>query len=545
MFLDFVMLKNKQAYGISRYKNKMKRIVNMSIKRPIRLKWFLLPFIIGISTISYAESTSMQVLTDHELSAVNGQALMSLTYLAPTDSANPMKNITNANNVGFYKLGLEAELALNANIKNLQLGCGGVNGAGACDIDIKNLSLSGLPDSYDSSGNPVYAAGRASTSALLTNPFIEFAITNPNSASTRAVKGFRLSAESINALLTTGISNGSSPSTTDGIQSLSGFMRVAGTTGTAKTQQTTFGLTQNQQLGGVARLCVGILGTCLLADTDINFVSKPTSTASTGITVPSVSTNFTINPFTINGVRQTKATVNDIRTVISSIPIAADSAGKYPSSLFNNDVLEVDLNCNNVSGRGCGLITLLKDTAKFKMGTDSAITNLNMKIDFEQSLSMFHNIPLTGTGGYLSVQDIALLWPGAYTDATDSNKTSLSAMSKNTDVAQPGWWMSFAKPIELGHLDVSNQIVLDDNILGQVAQRVTQTLTPDYVNKPQANATSLGAIVSLLADNPLTSKILADLGSASATNPVYFKLTNQKLGNQNVVSNCYGALKFC
>ena len=425
------------------------------------------------------------------------------------------------------------------------MGCGGVNGAGACDIDIKNLSLSGLPSSYDANGVPVYNNGRVATSGKITNPFMEFAISNPMSSSTREIKGLRFSAEKINALLSAGLENNSVASTTDGIQRLSGFMQIAGTTGTAYTQQTTFGLTQTQQLGGVARLCVGLIGGCGLADTDINFSSKPTSTASTGITVPSVSTDFTINPFTINGTRQTKAMVNDIRTVLSKIPIAADSAGQYSSSLFTNDVLEVDLNCNNVSGRGCGLITALKDTAKFKMGKDSAITNLNLSIDFEQSLSMFHNIPLTGTGGYLSLQSIALLWPGATVSTADAGKTSLSQMSGNTDVAQKGWWMSFADPVQLGKLNVTQPIILDDAILAQVAQRVTQTLTPDYVNKPKANARYLTDVISLLADNPLTSTIQADLNSSTLVNPVYFKLQNQQLGNQKVVSNCYGSLKFC
>ena len=501
--------------------------------------------VIGCMHVVHAQPDKLKQMSDTELSDVNGQALMSLSYLAPTDTQNPMKNITGNNNIGFYKLGLEAELELNANIKNLQLGCGGTNGADACDIDIKNLSLSGLPDSYDSAGVPVYTNGRPSTSGKITNPFMEFAISNPNSASTREVKGIRFSGEKINALLTAGVENGETPTTNDGIQRLSGFMQIDGTTGTASTKQTTFGLSQTQQLGGVARLCVGILGGCLLADTDINFISRPTSAGSTGITVPSVSTNFTINPFIINGTRQTKATVNDIRTVLSKIPIAADSAGQYSPSLFTNDVLEVDLNCNNVSGRGCGLITALKDTAKFKMGTDSAITNLNLSIDFEQSLSMFHNIPLTGTGGYLSLQSIALLWPGATVSAADTGITSLSQMSGNTDVAQKGWWMSFADKVQLGKLNVTQPIILDDAILAQVAQRVTQTLTPDYVNKPHANATSLGAIASLLLDNPLTSKIEADLNSSTLANPVYFKLQNQQLGNQKVVSNCYGSLKFC
>ena len=198
-----------------------------------------------------------------------------------------------------------------------------------------------------------------------------------------------------------------------------------------------------------------------------------------------------------------------------------------------------------MSGRGCGLITALKDTAKFKMGKDSAITNLNLSIDFEQSLSMFHNIPLTGTGGYLSLQSMALLWPGATVNAADVGKTSFSQMGENTDVAQKGWWMSFAEPVQLGKLNVTQPIILNDAILAQVAQRVTQTLTPDYVNKPKANATSLGAIASLLADNPLTSTIQADLNSSTLVNPVYFKLQNQQLANQKIISNCYGGLKFC
>ena len=100
---------------------------------------------IGLNS-TYAAST-MTVLSEEQMSETVGQALMSLNYITPTDSSNPMKGIlTNgqSNKIGFYKLGMEAEIELNANIKNLQLGCGGVNGAG-CDIDIKNLSLSGLP----------------------------------------------------------------------------------------------------------------------------------------------------------------------------------------------------------------------------------------------------------------------------------------------------------------------------------------------------------------------------------------------------------------
>ena len=94
------------------------------------------------SFASTLHSESLIQLNDAELSDVSGQALMSLSYIAPNDSINNMQG----QDVGFYKLGLEAELDLNANIKKLQLGCGGVNGAGGCDIDIDNLSLSGIAD---------------------------------------------------------------------------------------------------------------------------------------------------------------------------------------------------------------------------------------------------------------------------------------------------------------------------------------------------------------------------------------------------------------
>ncbi len=77
-----------------------------------------------------ATGNSLTVLTDSELSAETGQALFNMSYIGPGGS-NP--NV----DTGFYKLGMEAQLDLNANIKKLQLGCGGVKGAG-CDIDLDN-----------------------------------------------------------------------------------------------------------------------------------------------------------------------------------------------------------------------------------------------------------------------------------------------------------------------------------------------------------------------------------------------------------------------
>ena len=521
----------------------------MVLKRSVRLLSIFLPMSFALSSTAYAVNSNLQSLSDTEMSDVNGQALMSLSYLAPTDSANPMKSISN-NTVGFYKLGLEAEMELNANIKNLQLGCGGSNGPDACDLDIKNLSLSGLPDSYDKDGVPVYNNGRASTSGKITNPFMEFAIANPNSASTREVKGIRFSAEKISALLTAGLENLATAPTDDGIQRLSGFMQIAPTTGTATTKQTTFGKSPTQQIGGYAHLCAGLIGlACSVYNRDIHFTSDTSNSKSTGITVPSVSTGFDLPGFVVNGKRQQNATINDIRTNLATIPIASDGTSNYPASLFQNDQLRVNLDCNGVSGGsgiiGCNALSFLKDQATFKMGAGSKINNLNLKIDFEQALSMIHNIPLSGTGGYLSLQTMALLWPGAKVAGSDVGQTNISAMSGNTDVAQPGWWMSFNEPVQLGKLNVTQPVVLDDATLAQVAGRVTQALNPNNPNKPQADASNLIKLAQLLADQPLTSTVVADLGDYTRNNPVYLKLQNQQLSNQAVKSNCYGTLKFC
>lgn len=514
------------------------------------LSWMLFPVCLSTAAFCWAKPSAVQLtpLSDSELSNINGQALMSMSFLAPKDQDNPMRNI-GANTIGFYKLGLEAELNLNANIANLQLGCGGRNGAGQCDIDIKNLALSGLPDSYDADGVPVFNNGRASTSGTITNPFVEFAISRPDSVSQREIKGVRFSAEKISALLTAGLENTATPSQNDGIQSLSGYMQIAATSGTAKTLQTTFGKSQTQQIGGYAALCAGLIGGCSLYNRDIHFVSNPGSNKTTGITVPSVTTSFDLPAFVVNGVRQDKAIINDIRTNIGTIPIASDGTSAYPASLFSNDQLRVNLDCNGVSGGsgllGCSSLSFLKDEATFKMGTGSKIQNLNMKIDFEQALSMIHNIPLTGTGGYLSLQDIALLWPGAKVDSADLGKNSLTAISAKTDVAQPGWWMSFNDPVQLGKLNVTQPVILDDATLAQVAQRVTQSLGTNNPNKPEARAANIIALGLLLADQPLTSQVIADLGDYTRNNPVYLKLQNQQLGNQTVQSNCYGNLKFC
>ncbi len=179
----------------------------------------------GLCALSNA-AYSFEPLDEDAMRNVDGQALFTLGYLAPTDNTNlAVDTDGTTKNIGFYRFGMEAELELNANIKKLQLGCGGVNGAGACDIDIDNLSLSGLKiDPATGKSLPMTNEERAASSAKLTNPFIEFAIKNPQSAALREMVGVRFSAEKLKGFLTAGLENGN---TASGINVLSGYMKIA------------------------------------------------------------------------------------------------------------------------------------------------------------------------------------------------------------------------------------------------------------------------------------------------------------------------------
>ncbi|OTG84076.1 hypothetical protein B9T27_04890 [Acinetobacter sp. ANC 4648] len=451
------------------------------------------------------------------MSNTTGQALMSLSYIAPKDDSNLMKNIAGSNNIGFYKLGLEAKLELNANIRNLQLGCGGVNGAGACDIDIKNLSLSGLPSSYDASGSPDYDTNRASTSAELTNPFIEFAISDPEKASTRAIKGMRFSAEKINALLTAGMANNADVSTTDGIQNLSGFMQIAATSGTVDTAVGTFGKKADEIIKGNIKV-IGLINS--------SFTSLPNDAQTQGITLPSMRVGFNTPAFQVNGKRQSSAVIEGINVALDSIPL--DSGP--------NNQLAVSLNPSVVG----------VNYARVKLKAGSAVKNLNLSVGFSQSLSMIHNIPLKGTGGYLSLQEIPLIWPGATLASADVGKTILSQMSGATDVAQAGWWMSFSEPVQLGKLEATKPVDIS-SVYAQVASLMNVELAKSSQTINLGFSEAFAALTNSVIETP--NALVIDLNKATnpalGGNPASILLQNLQLKNQGVKTNCYGTLKFC
>ncbi|MEG2443771.1 MAG: hypothetical protein RSB30_09225 [Acinetobacter sp.] len=428
------------------------------------------------ATLGLSQSYAMTALNDEELSEVEGQALMNLEYTAGSNGTDSLGQSYTQSDLGFYKLGLSAEIELNANIKKLQLGCGGSNNTirAGCDIDIDNLSLSGLPEA---------GKERPETSAKLTNPFIEFAIKNPTSAATREVMGFRVSAEKIVGLLTAGTNDG----TQNGINTLSGYMKIAPATGSTKTQETPF----TQSLTGK----VNIAG-CLNCPRE--FV-----TSNSTIKIPSMPVNFTTKEAILNGSRLTSVNVNalaDVPTIILT-----ENSGNMKAV---------------VPGTTWVTIIPLSNFTISDMRVNMQISGLKTDIALNQSLGLIHSLPLNNPVS-LSLQKSKLFWP------------------KEQAVADPGWWLAVNDPVQLGTLNASENYAVDINpILPDVATYLSDWFDdhPLYVD--------FGSAVSAL----FTSKLVSNVGPVElGTLPALpLPLNNIPLGaSQNVISNCYGGLKFC
>lgn len=140
-------------------------------------------------SVNQSVHAELKQYQDLELSEISGQSLFSLSYISPNETGN-------ISALGFYTLGLEAKIELNANINKLQLGCGGNNGAGQCDIDLEQVRLAGL--------SPGPSGTYVDSDAILDNPFIQFAVKNPDSASTREIVGFALGSQQASGQLSIG-----------------------------------------------------------------------------------------------------------------------------------------------------------------------------------------------------------------------------------------------------------------------------------------------------------------------------------------------------
>jgi len=143
-----------------------------------------------------AASAAFIELADSELEGIAGQALI---------VADKLPGVSGSNHT-FYRMALDAEIALNATIDRLQLGCGGFNEAvvaNACDIDMEYVRLLGLDTSGGQPGAP--GSGVAATSAFtLRRPYFEFAIKNDADPTRRELIGFKIGAQTVSGFFSVG-----------------------------------------------------------------------------------------------------------------------------------------------------------------------------------------------------------------------------------------------------------------------------------------------------------------------------------------------------
>lgn len=462
---------------------------------------------LSLSSFIYANE-GLVSLDDQELSSIDGAALINLSVVDPENTNALMK----AANVGFYKLGMDAEMDINVNVKSLRLGCGGVNGAGACDIDIDNLSLSGQSTTSD---------GRASSSAKLTNPFIELAIKNPKSASQREVVGFRLSADKVVGLLTTGTENTSKP---NGINNLSGYMKVQsdssgmikGLASTAGTRYNLYGSNQYGNLSVTGRLqALGLGG---LAEVDFK-------TTAGGFNIPNIERNpFTTPAIVVNGTRMKDVTlVSQVK--VPDILLGDDKSG-YPAAgtvsyNANGNPTGVTALGGKVTATvtGCDwLACLLAPTgSKFEnVYMSGKITGITADLTLKQSLGLIHNLPINSAMS-LSLQKQAIKWLGTNDD----------------DIAQTGWWLSAKDPVNIGEV-IPQDLINIEQLFPQIGTAVSA-----YLNTNPAKTSDLGGVLKIGA-------LTANIGNVDLSkSPLKLNVENLILNGQGFAPNCFGGLKFC
>ncbi|AZN67117.1 hypothetical protein [Acinetobacter haemolyticus] len=443
-------------------------------------------------TSAHAAPTTLQSLSDNEMSATTGQALMSLSFVSPTDLANKeAQRVGGDTSVGFYKLGLEAQMELNVNIKKLQLGCGGVNGAGGCDIDIDYLSLSGLGNSETSNTDSAAdRAARAGSSAVLTNPFIEFAIRNPDKASTREIVGINLSSEKAIGLITFGLENGPNKS---GINSLSGYMEIAATTGIANVN------------GFGTSLVAGEAAKGTLNQSDGYDAITGRACCVLGFPIGFTTTSYALN-------LRDKATGSNILKGDLYLP-QQEITGKrinVANLVATATVRDIDLS-GKLSARAAGIINLdNKDTT-------GLIRNLMVDVAISEDLGFFHKANLNGTAASLSLQSKDIQW------------------TNNNSVSQNGWWLEFSDPIDIGFIEPALAVDIPKATLNEAFRQVSEFL---YANPVQCGG--------VIAENCLLGSAIP-VGTVNLINAArpQMALVDLELATQKFTPNCYGTLKFC
>lgn len=167
---------------------------------PVVFNLLLLVPLSGYAAAVSSHGPGMVALTDADLSGVTGQALFVSDKIGP-DSLPGYNQADTFGNFTYYRMGMDIDLSMNANIAKLQLGCGGVNDAldpTLCDIDLDYVRFMGRSNTVGgapcTAANCTNAATPATSEFLLRRPYVELAIKNDGTAN-REVVGFKLGAQ--------------------------------------------------------------------------------------------------------------------------------------------------------------------------------------------------------------------------------------------------------------------------------------------------------------------------------------------------------------
>lgn len=149
-----------------------------------RCKILLAPALAAFSLLLPGAASAMKPMSDTELSSVNGQGMFTVTN-------------SSYDGFDFTRIGLDADVTLNANLSNIRLGqytYAQRNGTGA-DIDVSTLNFG-------------RSTGTAANSLVqITNPYFEFVYQNDPTTGQRQVVGMRLGFDGISGDIGTKIAS--------------------------------------------------------------------------------------------------------------------------------------------------------------------------------------------------------------------------------------------------------------------------------------------------------------------------------------------------
>ena len=187
---------------------------------------FVLGFLLG-----GVPAAALERMSDEEMSRVSGREFFVADYIDGTQASPPNTDF------GFYRLMLNANLEMNANIEHLQMGCGGINDnldPSLCDIDMEHLRIMGRGTTPETGSQ----AGEEGSLFELRRPYVEFAVRNDQQKTQREVVGIKIGAEQADGYMGVGRYNPDAQGCTQanegdgaaachsGLNSISGFLRT-------------------------------------------------------------------------------------------------------------------------------------------------------------------------------------------------------------------------------------------------------------------------------------------------------------------------------